>query len=449
MLLPLVALCVHAAPAAAQYVAYGPFEVYTPTLFREGPGFKVLGDGLVLHPGLSTELGFDSNALMTSNAGGGAGVLRLRPHLDIATLPPQRLDEGARPRLVFRFGAEVEYRQYFSADPRVGTTQQLNASSDADLRIKPYDPLSLRLYNQFLVTNDARNLEVTGSFAPRIFDRIGALGTFRPRNGPLEIGLGESFRVDHYVQTELAAQRALENDIDLYASLRVLPETTVKLTVRSSYVSFYGQGAVLPSSAPLRITAGAQSLILPWLGASLYVGYGNSLQLNVPTTTTSLLPSLVGDLSRARYSNFIGGAEARLLLVPRMHLLVGWSRDFFDSLFATYFVDDHVYIHYEHNLWRGLYARANFDTYFRDYGTLASPSSMGYRAYRNGATQRKDSLVGLSVEATYRLLAWLEAGVSYSVLDDITDFGFVDGAGTRTDAAFVKHVLLFKVDLAY
>jgi hypothetical protein len=375
-------------------------------------------------------------------------VLRLRPHLDIATLPPQRMEEGARPKLVFRFGAAVEYRQFFSTDFRVGTTQQFNASSDADLRIKPYDPLSLRLYNQFLVTNDARNLEVAPPFAPRVFDRLGALLTFRPRSGPLEIGLGDSFRIDHYVQQELAALRALSNDIDLYASLRVLPETTVKLAVRSSYVSFYGPGAAIPNSAPLRIIAGAQSLILPWLGASLYAGYGNSLHFGLPQMSP-LTPLLVGDLKRASYSNFVGGAELRLLLIQRMHLLVGWSRDFFDSLFATYFVDDHLYVHYEHNLWRSLVARVNFDTYFRDYGTLVSPPTLSYRAYRNGATQRKDTLVGLGVEATYRPLAWLEAGVSYSVLDDITDFGFVDGAGTRTDAAFVKHVVLFKVDLAY
>mgnify|MGYP006992421068 CR=1 FL=1 len=62
------------APARAQYVAYGPFEVYTPTVFREGPGFKI-GEGLVLHPGLSTELGYDSNALW-AGAAGGAGCLR-------------------------------------------------------------------------------------------------------------------------------------------------------------------------------------------------------------------------------------------------------------------------------------------------------------------------------------------------------------------------------------
>jgi len=64
-------------PARAQYVPYGPFEVYPSMQLREGPGFKVLGDGLVIHPGIATELGYDSNMLMASQAGG-AGVLRLR-----------------------------------------------------------------------------------------------------------------------------------------------------------------------------------------------------------------------------------------------------------------------------------------------------------------------------------------------------------------------------------
>jgi hypothetical protein len=445
-------LAVHAAPgtAAAQYVPYGPFDVYSPTLFREGPGFKVLGDGLVIHPGFDAEIGYDSNILMNAGSSG-AGVLRLRPHFDIATLPPQRLDQDARPKLVFRFGAAVEYRQYLSNTPGVDTARQFNASSDADLRIRPNDPLSLRLYNQFLVTNDARNLEVAyngPTFAPRLYDRFGALATFRPRNGPLEIGLGDAFHVDHYIDSELTRMRSLANDIDLYGALRVLPQTTVKLTVRSSYVSYYGDGSVIPSSAPLRIIGGVQSLIWSWLGASLYLGYGNSLHSS-PPATMSVYPPLVDSPSPIRYSGFVGGAELRLLLIQRMHLLVGWARDFYDSLFATFLVDDRLYVHYEHNLWRSLTARVGFDTYLRDYGRLVSPWELQYRAYLNDQRQRHDTLIGLSAEATYRPLAWLETGISYSLLDDITSFGYVDGAGNRIGADFVKHVLLLKVDIAY
>ena len=65
------------------------------------------------------------------------------------------------------------------------------------------------------------------------------------------------------------------------------------------------------------------------------------------------------------------------------------------------------------------------------------------------ATSRSDVLVSLNAEASYRPLSWLSAGISYSLLADITDFGFVDGAGTRMDAGFLKHVVLFKADISY
>jgi hypothetical protein len=435
--------------AEAQYVAYGPFEVYPTQLYREGPGFRVLGDGLVLHPGLQADLGYDSNVLMSSQAGQ-AGVFRLLGHLDLATLPPQRLAGGPPPRIEFRFGAGIEYRQFFSRDSRVGSSRQVNAQSDANLVLWSGDPLSLRAFNQFLVTNDARNLEIANSqtFAPRIYDRFGAVVRFRPRQGPLEVGLGESFRVDHYVQSELARSRSLSNDLNLYGQLRVLPETLVRLDIRSSYVSFYGDGAPIPASAPLRLTAGAQSMLLPWLGASLYLGYGNSLHYGLPAAT-AVGATLVGDIGAARYSNFVGGLEARLRIRPRLRLNAGWSRDFFDSIYATYLRDDRIYVNYEQDIWRGIRVRSSFETYVRQYGTLVVPSTLQYRAYRNGATSRSDVLVSFAAEASYRPLAFLEVGVSYTVLDDVTDFGFIDGAGTPSDAAFVKHVLLLKADFAY
>jgi hypothetical protein len=188
-------------------------------------------------------------------------------------------------------------------------------------------------------------------------------------------------------------------------------------------------------------------MLLPWLGASVYLGYGNSLHYGLPDKSAT--QTLVGDLSNVRYSNFVGGIEARLRLSPKMRLNAGWARDFFDSIYATWFRDDRLYIHYEHNIWRSLTLRSQFETYFRQYGALVVPPTFEYRAYRNGATTRSDILISFGAEASYRLLSFLEVGASYTVLDDITDFGFIDGAGTPIDAKFVKQVLLFKADLAY
>jgi hypothetical protein len=146
-----------------------------------------------------------------------------------------------------------------------------------------------------------------------------------------------------------------------------------------------------------------------------------------------------------------------------MQLSAGWARDFFDSIYATWFRDDRLYIHYEHNLWRSLAVRGLFDVYLREYGTLVAPSTFGYDAYLHNQTHRSDVLVSFQAEAVFRPLSWLEVGASYSVLDDQTDFGFdyqallsrdpvtgrVDFELQHISAAFVKHVLLFKADIAY
>ena len=436
--------------ARAQSNAYGPFDPYNWNVYNEGPGIKFGHDGLVFHPGLSTELGYDSNVLL-NNTPVGAGMLRLRLHLDLATLPPQRIDASYKPKLVFRAGAMVEYRQYFSSDDRVGTTQQINAISDIDLAIKPYDPFSLRLYNNFLVTNDTRNLEIASrdTFVPRLYDRLGFLGTYRSGGGqgPLEIGLGDAVRFDYYIDSRFERNRSVGNEAVLYGQLRVLPQTTIKLEVRSSYINYYGAGSVLPPAAPLRVIAAANSLLIPALGVTVYAGYGNSLQIGAQS-----FPGLVG--TNVNYNNFVAGAELRLRLLAQLRLSVGWARDFYDSIFATYLSDDRLYLHYDHYLWRGLVAHLRFDTYFRQYGALVPASSLGYTGYAIGNTtctagaacNRSDVILNLGAELNYRVLSWMELGVSYSLLDDITEFRFL---GPDEPAAFLKHTVLGKIDIAY
>ena len=87
---------------AQDNTTYGPFDPYNWNVYNEGPGIK-LGEGLVFHPGLATELGYDSNVLLNGNADQvvGAGLLRLRLHLDLSTLPPQRITGDYKPILKF------------------------------------------------------------------------------------------------------------------------------------------------------------------------------------------------------------------------------------------------------------------------------------------------------------------------------------------------------------
>lgn len=444
-----------ALPANAQSVGYstniyGPYDPYTWNVYTEGPGIKFAGDGMVFHPGAAIELGYDTNPLLAPDQQAqGAAMLRLRAHLDLATLPPQRLDSQSHPKVEFRFGAMFEYRQYLSPD--LDWARQFNGVSDLYLAIRPRDPLSLRIYNNLIFTNDARNQEtVLGRFAPRLFERFGLLGVFRPGNGPLELGLTEAVQLDYYLDQDLSRSRSIGNDASIYAQLRVLPQTTLRLQVRSSYVNYYDGAAGLPSAVPLRITLGLNTLLVPAIGVTVYAGYGNSLQIG---TDGVMLANNYG----INFNNFIGGAELRLRIHSKLRLALGWARDFFDSIYATYYKDDRLYLHYDHYIWRGLSAQIHFDTYFRQYGALVQPNFLNYAGYQGsanciegkGANQRCDTILNLTAELNYRALSWMLLGVSYSLLYDLTDFQFQQQMGATLPAQFNKHIVLGRIDIAY
>ena len=59
---------------------------------REGPGFKV--GRLVLHPGLSTQGGYNSNVFLQSSDEEGSFILRLEGYLDVATAGAVRSAQG-------------------------------------------------------------------------------------------------------------------------------------------------------------------------------------------------------------------------------------------------------------------------------------------------------------------------------------------------------------------
>src|SRR5581483_5658183 len=127
--LRLVIVALALAPAVA-WAQAETWSAYPSSVYREGPGLRIGQAPIVFHPGIILEGGYDSNVFY-SPAGQetGAGVLRIRAHLDIATLPPQRMegDSGtADPKVDFRFSGQVEYRQYLSGSSDVLHPGQIN-----------------------------------------------------------------------------------------------------------------------------------------------------------------------------------------------------------------------------------------------------------------------------------------------------------------------------------
>src|SRR5436190_881561 len=135
----------------------------------EGPGF-LLGGRIVVHPGLASELRYDSNVFFSNGRVGGglpagAFILRLLPSIDVSTLSLRR--GGLNPqRIDFRIHAGMDYREYLSPDPNISRHRAIGFDLGGLLSLFPRSAFSVDVYDNFLRTN-----QPPYSFNPYNFDR--------------------------------------------------------------------------------------------------------------------------------------------------------------------------------------------------------------------------------------------------------------------------------------
>jgi hypothetical protein len=413
--------------ARAQNQAASPYDA---TVYREGPGFRLGEAPLVIHPGLAVEAGYDSNVFYLPSREVGSALLRLRLHLDMATLPPQLVNaqpSSSDPKIDFRLTTQVEYREYLTDNSKVQDQRSVNVLASADLGILPYGPFTLRLNDTFLRSVDPRNAESSRQFS-RDTNRVGVLATYRPfASGNLEFGLGDYFQFNLYEDKDVSFGNYLSDEAQAFGRLRVLPRTVLQLLVRAGYIE-YSHDAEL-ESVPFRVLFGASTMFTTWLGASANLGYGNSFSSK-----------------GASYNNVIANAELRFLLPYAAKVTLSYDRDFYDSMFARFYVDDHIFVTFDQPLIKHISAHVDGGVRFRHYGTLVTPTIIGAATYN--LTARNDRVYDAHVEFIYRPLAWFEAAVSYNLIADDTKFAFVNGT-TTTPVNYIKHSAFFRADFSY
>jgi hypothetical protein len=410
---------------------------YASGVYGEGPGFRLGSTPLVIHPGISVELGYDSNVFYLPSNEIGSGVLRLRAHVDLATLPPQSFANDhstADPKVEFRFSTQVEYREYLSGNKDVQAQRSLNLLIGTELTLLPKALFSLTLSDAFARTVDPRNEEGPGQFK-RDHNHLGLRGTFH--RGGLEVGLADYFDIDFWEDQDLNFGNSYTEDAMAFAKLRILPQTIGQITVRAGYVYYPDRPA--NTMIPVRVMVGASSLFARWFGASVNLGYGNSIN--------NIGPS---------FNSVIANVELRFLLPKQMGVTLAYDRDFSASLFANFYADDHLWVSYNLPLLSGVTIHLDGGVHFRHYEGLVPPSLVKAVAYNR--SDRDDVIYDAHAEIRYRATSWLQVAAVYNLLIDATKFGFIAEEGataTRSGGRFqipvnyVKHTVLGQADFAF
>jgi hypothetical protein len=419
-------LLVSTRASAQTYISASP---YSPTVYNEGPGIRLGGSPLTLHPGLALEAGYDSNVFYSPTNEIGSALLRLRAHLDMATLPPQAFAgdlSTADPKLDFRFSTQVEYREYLTGGAGAQAQRALNVTAGADLTVLPKGPFTLELSELFVRTVDPRNIEGPGQYT-RDYNRTGL--DVHYRMGALTLGLADAFSVQYWETPQLQYANSLSDEGRLYARLRLFQETYFGAQVVLSYYNYEHHHQF--DAVPFRASVSASSMFTTWFGAGASIGYGNSF-----------------NLTGASYSNVIASADIRFLLPRRTKITLAYDRGFYDSVFANYYSDDHIWLGFDMPLVSRVSAHLDGGVRFRHYEGLVDASLVGASGY-NPATTRDDIVYDARAEIGFRLTDWLSAGANYNLVGDSTDFTFLTNAGVPTRVSYIKHSAFGRIDIAY
>jgi hypothetical protein len=386
--------------------------------YGEGPGIR-LGDTLVLHPGLGVEGGYDTNFFYAENATG-TGRLRVTAHLDLATRPPQRTEseegeesEEHQGNVSFRLGVSAAYLEYLTGVEYIAAHRNVDLTGLLDLVFLPGRTFSVFLNDTFIRSVEPRNEEGTPAGEEPIYtynrDTNDARITFQyaPGSGTLELRLGYAFQL-RYFEDGGAKLAYLGNytahHVFMNVRWRFLPKTALIFT-GSFRPIMHADGATddtrtVHDSYHVRGAIGLVGLLTRRFSLLFQIGYGAGFYVD----------------GGPDYENVVGRLDLRFHITPTAQLSLGYSRDFYDGLFADYYSGDRVALTYDHLIAGRVMLSLSGGFAYLNYSEFQDPFGGG------GTVDRADPMLDASLFVEYRIRDWIAINATVRYLGNLTDF---------------------------
>ena len=322
---------------------------------RYGEGIGVRVGNLELHPGISGEVGYDSNYFLRSSADVPAPDasyrLRVTPSITLSTLGPQRREGTGAPApqaLIFHGGAYAAYNELIAADSKNSTEfsdqRHVDLGADLALNIAPQSRVGADTYLNFVRMVQPSNDPSTENAFNRDTLRAGAGASWRPGGGLFDWRLGYEFLYNYFEKSNFSSLNNYQNAINMRGRWRFLPRTAVLYDGSYTWIN-YASNRTQGDGAIVRSQIGLNGLITTRLALLGLIGWAGTFYDSVPNAPARQFDSLT---AQVELKWFISGGVETLnpasAPVGLSFASLGYTRDVANSYLGNFYQRDRGYV---------------------------------------------------------------------------------------------------------
>ncbi len=421
---------------------------------EDGRGLKV-GERSTFHTGFALGFGVDSNVYSNARSEDRVASTALWPTAWIGIGNRDLRDgllmtpaERSNRWLDYNISALAGFRQYLSRQADVRSVPRLSIGTQIRLAILPGRKFSIHLDEDFFRGASAGNYQTLGSVLN--FNRIDHRGqlTFylRPGGGRVGIAVGYRSQFLNFQDEDLNRSNRILNGLYSEAKWRFLPRSSVLMTYTMDFTYYLdccaevGLGRNEDNYAH-RLLAGYRGQVVDKLAVEAMVGWGGGFYRTDPNG-----PS---------FNSFIGNVSVNYFPTLRSLVHLSLFRNFQDSLFGNYFVDNGAMVAVGHQFrWR-MIGHLGASVAARRINGLptiggAEPEIDNVTRYIGpgaGSFQRRTTILGFDAKIEQPLGNIFALSLGYNLIADVRPFSVEydaeDAEGNRQldDLSFVRHLV--------
>ncbi len=396
---------------------------------RYGEGIGVRVGDLELHPGISGEVGYDSNYFLRAkdeapSIGPVVAAYRLRvtPSISLSTLGPQRRD-GAGPSgppvLQFRGGAYVSYNELIAADSahsaEMANQGHVDLGADLGFNAFPNGRVGVDGYSNFVRTVQPSNDSDPEEAFNRDSLRAGVGATWRPGGGLFSWRLGYELLYSYFEEASFQDLNNYQNQINMRGRWRFLPRTALLYDGSYTRIS-YAENTVQNDGGIVTSRIGLNGLItnhFSLLGMIGWAGTFYDARAGQPSTQFD------SPVAQAELKWFITGQQGldatTSAPVGLSWVAVGYTRDVQNSYLGNFYQRDRGYVQLSYLLGGVFVGALNAGVANLAFPAAGAPGAAG--SNEAFSEQRVDA----SVFGEYRLSNTVGLNVTVNYLQNITN----------------------------